>query len=390
MKPTIYHFKDHLISPKNLDINSIYIILKLKQYGYTAYLVGGSVRDLLLKQIPKDFDISTSAKPEEIKKIFKNCFLIGKRFRLAHIKFGKKIIEVSTFRAGEISSTFIKENNIWGTAQEDAFRRDFTINALFYDPENQIIIDYVGGFEDSKEKILKTIGDPITKFIQDPVRMIRLLKFKARFNFKIEKTTLLALKNCKKEITKSSQARILEELLRMLESGSSENFFKLLQEHGILFYLLPEISTFLKKSKKIFNLLKQADIHTCKHGSLSLDRSILLSCLIFPILENKISSKNLNLFHIAQESKKLINQSFSHFFHISKKIKLNMISILTNQFRFNFTLKKKVKIPKDHSFILSLQFFKLRAMHQKTLFKKYNIWHENFIKSHKNFHQRLE
>ena len=241
MKPKIYYFKNHDILPKKIDKHAYYIVEKLKQKGHKAYIVGGSVRDLLLKQIPKDFDISTSAKPEEIKKIFKSSLLIGKRFRLAHVRFGRKIFEVATFRSGDIeSSTLILENNIWGGEEEDALRRDFTINGLLYDPEKQIMLDYVGGFEDAKKKVLKTIGEPKIRFIQDPVRMIRLLKFKARFNFKIDQNANNALKKCKNEITKCSQARILEELLRMLQSGASEKFFFLLQENGLLLPLLPK------------------------------------------------------------------------------------------------------------------------------------------------------
>lgn len=230
MTPKVYTAEEHGIDPKNIDPNVFYIIEKLKKNGYSAYLVGGSVRDLLLKVKPKDFDISTSAEPQIIKQLFKNCILIGRRFRLAHIRFDKKIYEVSTFRKGDISAELILRDNEWGNEEEDVLRRDFTINGLFYDPENQVIKDYVGGVDDAKHGLLRTIGPAKVRFIQDPVRMIRLLKFQARFNFKIEDETVQALDLCKKEIIKSSQARILEELFRMLQSGSSMPFFELLQK----------------------------------------------------------------------------------------------------------------------------------------------------------------
>lgn len=390
MQPKIYTYDQHLISPKHIEAHAFYIIEKLKSKGFKAYLVGGGVRDLLLKQVPKDFDISTSAKPQEIKQIFKNCILIGKRFRLAHIRFGHKIFEVSTFRSGDISSSeLILRDNEWGNEEEDVLRRDFTINGLLYDTANQTIIDYVGGVEDAKERILRAIGDPKIRFIQDPVRMIRLLKFKARFNFDIKKNTLEALKECKNEIVKSSQARILEELFRMLISGASEAFFKLLQTYGLLQYLLIEVSNHLNKSHEIYNLLKQADIYICKHDNDILERSVLVSCLLFPILEQKLKETEpvkLHLGIIADAAKELVNQVFHPFFHLSRKIKAMIISILINQFRFTplfSTLKKsRIRIPKDPFFHLSLKFFKLRSMHNTNLLQTYSLWHEHLISSH--------
>lgn len=389
MKPKIYHFKDHDISPKNIDPHAFYIVEKLKQRGFSAYLVGGSVRDLLLKQIPKDFDISTSATPREIKGLFKRSILIGKRFLLAHVRFGKKIIEVATFRAGDISSDeLIEQNNIWGSEEEDVLRRDFTINGLFYDPEKELIIDYVGGFKDAKKGILKTIGDPMRRFTQDPVRMIRLLKFKARFDFKIDKKALEALKNCKKDILKCSQARIFEELLRMLQSGASEKFFKLLFTTGILEYLLPNISNYMERKDDISPLLRQADSFILKHKEDRIERAILLSSLLFPILDEIIEkkySKNFHLGIVSSEARSLVKDSFLHFFHLPKKIKSQMITILTDQFRISLSKQKKghLKIPKDPSFPLSMKFFKLRSMYQKNLIKEYTLWNEQIVRSHK-------
>ena len=182
-----YSKEVHGIDRLAIDPKAIYVLEKLHASSYIAYLVGGSVRDLLLKKKPKDFDISTSAKPEEIKALFPSAILIGKRFRLAHVRFGRKIIEVSTFRAGDIDSeALITEDNIWGNPKEDALRRDFTINGLFYDPKKEEIIDYVAGYSDLKNRMLRTIGFPLQRFKQDPVRMIRCLKFQARFALTVE------------------------------------------------------------------------------------------------------------------------------------------------------------------------------------------------------------
>ncbi len=392
MQPKIYSFKEHEISSKNIDSHVFEIIEKLKKNGFTSYLVGGSVRDLLLKQVPKDFDISTQATPEEIKKLFRNCILIGKRFRLAHIRFGSKVYEVSTFRRGDIStSELILRDNEWGSEVDDAIRRDFTINGLFYDTETQNIIDYVGGVEDAKKKILRVIGDPTIRFLQDPVRMIRLLKFKARFDFNIDEETLKALDKCKDEITKSSQARILEELFRMLQSGSAERFFSLLHEYGLLNRLLPKVSNNFTQTDAILKLLKQADIYICKHSNDLLERPILASCLVFPILENTISHHPFaHLGAIAEEASKLITGIFSPFFLLPRKLKQMMMSILINQFRFtpHAKTRPRLRIPRDQFFPLALKFLKLRCMDKSELLSTYSLWHEYLINAHRRYHHR--
>lgn len=227
--PRVYALEEHDISPQSIDAKALYVLEKLRAAGHVAYLVGGSVRDLLLKMTPKDFDISTSARPEEVRALFSRVVLIGRRFRLAHVHFGRKVLEVSTFRAGNIENEeFIKEDNMWGTPEEDAARRDFTMNALFYESQGQKIIDYVGGYEDIRERRLRAIGQPRLRFKQDPVRMIRCLKFQARFDCDVDIDTERALIACKQDITKSAPARVLEELLRMLESGASRVFFRLI------------------------------------------------------------------------------------------------------------------------------------------------------------------
>ena len=229
MQAKIFHATDHDIDHHQIDRDALYVINRLKEAGFEAYLVGGGVRDLLIKKTPKDFDISTSARPEQIKQLFgRNCILIGRRFRLAHVRFGHKILEVATFRAGENDSDLIIQDNVWGSPEEDVMRRDFTINGLFYDPTNHSVIDFVGGWEDIHKKVLRTIGEPNVRFKQDPVRMIRLLKFQARYNFEIVPEVQKALTNCKEELIKSSPARILEEIFRMLESGYSSPFFHLM------------------------------------------------------------------------------------------------------------------------------------------------------------------
>ncbi|HAB99553.1 MAG TPA: polynucleotide adenylyltransferase PcnB, partial [Parachlamydiales bacterium] len=165
MQPKIYTVDEHRILPEKIDSHAFYVIEKLRDAGHSAYLVGGGVRDLLLGQKPKDFDVSTSASPEEIKALFRNAILIGRRFRLAHIRFGQKIIEVATFRSGDTEAPdLIVRDNVWGSEEEDVLRRDFTINGLFYNPREQTVIDYVQGYPDLEQRILRTIGQPDLRF----------------------------------------------------------------------------------------------------------------------------------------------------------------------------------------------------------------------------------
>ena len=391
--PKVYSIDEHRIPTFKIDKQAYYVIEKLRQNGFISFLVGGGVRDLLLNVRPKDFDISTSAKPEEIKKLFKrSCILIGRRFRLAHIRFGKKIIEVSTFRAGEIGEAkLILRDNIFGTPQQDVLRRDFTINGLFYDVGVQTVIDYVGGYLDLEKKILRTIGDAKIRFIQDPVRMIRLLKFKARFDLEIEEKTFSALKKNKEEILKSSPARILEEFFKMLESGSAKNFFYLLTKHEILDLLTPTLSKFFQEEKISYDLIKVIDNFIIKNHPKALDRSMLISSMIFYILEKKLQVHYVDkkiFFHlgiIAIEAKKVIDDVFRPFFHISKKMKAQIISILVNQFRISPLISSKrtrIRIPRDPFFYLALDFFNLRCELNPKLTNIYTQWREKFIDSH--------
>lgn len=394
MQPKIYTFDEHNISSEKIDTHAYYVIHKLRKNGHIAYLVGGSVRDLLLKKKPKDFDISTSAKPEEIKKIFRNCILIGRRFRLAHIRFGRKVIEVATFRSGDTEEKeLVIRDNIWGSEEEDVIRRDFTINGLYYDPETQTVIDYVGGFDDIKKGLIRTIGKPHLRFIQDPVRMIRLIKFRARYNFEIDEKTYLALKESKREIINSSPARILEELFRMLESGASKKFFSLLHIHGILEELLPFISYFLKSKEravKLLSLLDKADETNRQNFPTTIKRSVLCSCLVFPLFDNYLKTEYLNthphihLGKLAEEASIMINEIFSPFIHMPRRLKAEIISILVNQYRFIPLLetkkRKKIKIPKDSFFSLALNFLYLRSKINNDLVFVYEKW-ENAYKS---------
>ena len=242
------------ISNDDIDQQAILAIKRLRRYGYKGYLVGGCVRDLLLGITPKDFDIATDARPEEVKAIFKNSRIIGRRFRLVHLYYrGGKVLEVATFRASipaddEDEGTgdlFIRRDNVFGTEQEDAQRRDFTINALFYDPESGQIIDHVGGLRDIDARVVRMIGDPHIRLREDPVRIVRAIRFRAKAGLALEEDLEAALPVYVDELVRCPPARLLEETLKLLRMGHALASFDEMLIHGVLEVLLPEVKAFI-------------------------------------------------------------------------------------------------------------------------------------------------
>lgn len=385
----IIPFETHQIPTEKIDTHALYILEKLAAAGFVAYLVGGGVRDLLLNHRPKDFDISTSAKPEEIKSLFRNCLLIGRRFRLAHIRFGKKVFEVSTFRAGDPETEeLILRDNQWGYPEEDALRRDFTINGLFYDPSNQTIIDYVNGYEDIKKKYLRTIGQPYVRFKQDPVRMLRLLKFQARFNLNVDPASHIALVECREEIVKSAPARVLEEMLRMLESGAATPFIQLLSQHGMLAHILPEVAHFIEKEKsgtEIYEYLHEVDTIFKDPESENLERPVLLGSFAYPLLQQRMQKhfidreKIPHLGQIQSHVGDLIGEIFDGFFRVPRRLKVSLNNILMGQYRLTPLHKKRVqrrRVPRDSEFHLALKFLNLRSCLEPGLKIVHDEWQE--------------
>jgi poly(A) polymerase len=245
------------IAPDQIDSDAAKVVQRLRRYDHKAYLVGGCVRDLLLGLKPKDFDVVTSATPQEIKRLFRNCRIIGRRFRLAHVFFGSKIVETSTFRANpreveedeneggaenESPDLMIRRDNVFGTPEEDARRRDFTINGLFYDLETATVIDHVGGMADLEARLVRTIGDPDIRLREDPVRILRAIKFAARCDLSIESETYRRMMEHRQEITKCAQARVSEEFYRLLRAGAAKRSMELLVGTELLDILAPELA----------------------------------------------------------------------------------------------------------------------------------------------------
>ncbi len=264
---TIIPRADHPISRSNLSDNAVRVLYRLRDHGYLAFLVGGCLRDLLLGREPKDFDIATSATPAQVKKLFRNCRLVGRRFRLAHLHFRDEILEVATFRSaspaeddpGEGAEVggrgprivkddggMILRDNLFGTPEEDARRRDFTVNALCYNIADFSLIDYVGGLDDLNRGIIRTIGDPVLRFVEDPVRMLRAVRFAALLGFEIEPATWEALVSSSPLCANASPPRLYEELLKLFLSGEGESCYQLLRRSGLFAALLPGVNSWLE------------------------------------------------------------------------------------------------------------------------------------------------
>lgn len=296
IQPTIIPRSEHGISRKWISPNAVRVLYRLKEQGYLSYLVGGGVRDLLLGREPKDFDIATDAKPNEVKKAFRNCRLIGRRFRLAHIHFHDEIVEVATFRSNvmeepEAPTVTISErpqreplapesaissgtpsgppgsdnqspppakprpprmlrtedgmilrDNVFGTPEEDALRRDFTVNALFYNIADFSVIDYVGGIQDLRRGLIRIIGDPVVRFTEDPVRMVRAVRFAAMLGFEIEEETYRALLALRDKVALASPSRMYEEVLKLFLLGEGERTYQLLRATGLFGVIFPRLN----------------------------------------------------------------------------------------------------------------------------------------------------
>ncbi|EWS78301.1 polynucleotide adenylyltransferase PcnB [Xylella taiwanensis] len=240
--------EQHTISRKDISPNALRVLYRLREAGFGAYLVGGAVRDLLVGGHPKDFDVATDATPEQVKQLFRSCRLIGRRFRLAHVVFGPEIIEVATFRANsddgsgdrELENGRLVRDNVYGSIEDDAIRRDFTCNALYYTIEDFSVRDYVGGFEDVQSRLMRLIGDPVRRYQEDPVRMLRAVRLAAKLGFEIEIGTAEPIPRMAGLLVDVAPARLFEEVLKLFLSGHAVASFEALENFGLIDVLFPE------------------------------------------------------------------------------------------------------------------------------------------------------
>ncbi|HMD04704.1 MAG TPA: polynucleotide adenylyltransferase PcnB [Candidatus Binatus sp.] len=251
MEPRILARSEHPISRRDIDANVLKVLYRLAGAGFDAYLVGGGVRDLMLSRKPKDFDVATSAHPQQVRDLFRNSRMIGRRFRLVHVFFGRQNVEVATFRkqaeaVADTDDPLIRLDNTFGTPEEDAFRRDFTVNALFYSPQTFHVIDFPGGVDDLEARLIRTIGDPEVRMREDPVRMMRAVRFAAKLGFEIEPATRAAIEHHRADLAKASVPRLVEETFKTLGQPEAAHALVLMEELGLLEYVIPILSAHLK------------------------------------------------------------------------------------------------------------------------------------------------
>ncbi|HTQ04070.1 MAG TPA: polynucleotide adenylyltransferase PcnB [Polyangiaceae bacterium] len=285
-EPTVYPID----LEDQIDPDAAKVMRRLVKSGYEAYLVGGGVRDLLVGCAPKDFDVATNARPDDVRRLFRNSRIIGRRFRLVHVLFGGgKVIETATFRRApqqddnDSDDLLIRNDNVFGEAHQDAARRDFTINALFYDLEHHVVLDWVGGMPDIERRTVHTIGDPSVRFREDPVRILRAIKFSARLDFGISPEVYDAMVECRAALARAAKPRLFDELLKLLRCGAAHRAFWLMWEIGLLDVLLPELSTFLadqpEEEDTFWRLLDEVDRVTRERGA-PLDEVVLIAVLL--------------------------------------------------------------------------------------------------------------
>ncbi len=388
--PELYTQSQHKIQIEQIDSHAREIIHSLNKSGFKAYLVGGCIRDLVLTKAPKDFDVVTEATPEQIKRIIPRSRIIGRRFKLIHVRKGRKITEVSTFRSkgGKRTSKTIKgivlRDNFYGTIKEDAFRRDFSINSLYLDIDNMKIIDYTGGFKDLNNGELKSIGDSKLRFREDPIRIIRAVRFLNNLNLKSKKSFKKDLMNFAHLLKEIPPARKYEEILKLFLTGNAMNNFTLLVELHILKFLLPLTAKQCTNEKNKFFVLKALSNsdYRVKKG-LPLTPAFLFSVLLWPTLTKRIgevNSKKIKLPSLLRASNVVLKQNRDDCF-IPKRIE-NMIKEI---WEFQIKLLKfppKSKLIYSHKrFRAGYDFLLLREEAGVNLGGAGKWWKENQSKS---------
>ena len=356
-KPEIFNISDHHIKNNQLDKEAISIISRLIDAGYEAYIVGGYIRDSLIGVKSKDCDVATNATPEEIKEVIPKTRIIGKRFKIVHARVGKKLIEISTFRSSgkknikKSNKGILLRDNNYGSIEDDAFRRDFTINSLYMDTKKMEIIDFVGGFRDLQSGMLKSIGESSKRFTEDPVRIIRAIRFKSKLGFKLDNKLEKGIYRYRHLLNEVPSGRKYEELLKMFLTGNAFSIMTELQNYKITEYLLPLTKNFLegKKDRRfILNALKDSDKRF--HQNKTLTPSFLFAVMLWPALISKIGDMNSKKIKIPRISRigNLLLKKHNEYCFIPKRVQSSIkeiweiqVMLLRIPEKANTTLKHK-------------------------------------------------
>ena len=371
----IFSRAEHCISRDDIDSNALKVLYRLHNAGYQACLVGGAVRDLLLGLIPKDFDVATDATPEQVNDLFRNCRLIGRRFRLAHVHFGRQIIEVATYRANhdltksgvQNETGRIVRDNVFGELANDVWRRDFTANALYYDISSYSVIDYVGGYEDIKQKRLHLIGDVETRYREDPVRMLRALRFSAKLGFEIDEESKFPIYTLGHLLTDIPAARLYEEVLKLFHSGHAVRSFELLQQFDLLKYLFPDAAKSIAQDETVEHMLRIAMQNTDDRiqNDMRVTPAFLLAALLWhPVdsgVDKLVESGMPYSVAIQKIATKILSQQVSSV-SIPRRFTSTMRDIWGLQTRFHYRAGKRAMSVLEHAkFRAAYDFLCIRA-----------------------------
>ena len=388
----------HNVSRKEISPNAQRVLYRLRDGGFGAYLVGGAVRDILVGGHPKDFDVATDATPEQVKQLFRNCRLIGRRFRLAHVVYGREIIEVATFRANVDDGSGDRElheggrllrDNVYGTIEDDAIRRDFTANALYYAIEDFSVRDYTGGFEDVQNRLMRLIGDPETRYREDPVRMLRAVRLAAKLGFDIEAATAAPIPQLASLLSEAAPARLFEECLKLFLSGHAVDSFLGLERHGMLPALLPETAAALKSNRSgalrqiLLEGLRGTDERVANDEPVS--PAFLFALLLWPAYCRALMSLQAQGMHAVEAQRRAADRVTVHQLStiaLPRRFSLPMQEIWLLQSRFSQRQRKRVfRLLAHPRFRAAYDFLVLRLTASNEHLDDVTFWREAQLQS---------
>jgi poly(A) polymerase len=390
--PRIIPREQHCISRKQISPNALRVLYRLNEAGFQAYLVGGAVRDLLLGGAPKDFDVATDATPEQVKQLFRNCRLIGRRFRLAHIVYGPEIIEVATFRANiddgsgarELDNGRLVRDNVYGTIEDDAVRRDFTANALYYAIADFSVRDFVGGYGDVQDRVLRLIGDPEARYCEDPVRMLRAIRLSAKLGFRIDESAAEPIARLGGLLDQASSARLFDESLKLFLSGHGENGFIELERHGLLPALLPDTAAALAADgsglcrRMILRALAGTDMRV--RADKPVTPAYLFAALLWPAYAAELQQLLAEGHELAVAEQRAADRVTLHQadrIALPRRFSVPMQEIWWLQSRFATRQRKRVfRLLAHPRFRAAFDFLELRAAVVPELAPEYQWWRE--------------
>jgi poly(A) polymerase len=404
--PRVVSRDSHGISRKQISQNALRVLYKLNEAGFAAYLVGGAVRDLLVGGHPKDFDVATSATPDQVKALFRNCRLIGRRFRLAHVIYGPEVIEVATFRANTDDGTGDREtheggrllrDNVYGTIEDDAVRRDFTVNALYYGVRDFAVLDYVGGWEDIQRRTLRLIGDPEARYREDPVRMLRAARLAAKLGFSVEPATAEPIARLANLIAEAPPARLFDEMLKMFLAGHGEASFAMLDRLGLLVAILPETAAALADDHDGHQraMLRKALANTDERvrAGKTVTPYFLFAALLWPAFRRELghlAHEGLDPLAMQQRAADRVTLHQAHRIAMPRRFSIPMQEIWLLQARFDIRQRKRVfRLLAHPRFRAAYDFLVLRQIEQPELAGPVEFWTEAQSMSHDGLVERL-